>query len=372
MIYIVYSIIILILFLIQYYNRNSGLQKNILFYLGALVFISLFALRSPYVGGDTIAYCDFYMGKPSLYGNLNQTPEVEYGFHYLCKILSQLFHSKFVFIFISSLLSLVPFLILVRKYSIYSNLSLLYILCSNYMIMVINLETNIRQNIAAGYIMMALFLVLEKIRIKRKSYIALLFIVMAVLTHNTSFLIIPLLLLLYFIPFNKWGSIIFIIASFVIDLFFVDYLTQFLIAVQSFLSPVDQLSQIALYLDTSRDTGVTGISGVFMVSFTLVYWSIINVWYADDTELNNIFIKSMVVGTGICVMCHSFGMSYRMLSCIQILGYCYIPQAMKTNKIFFILNMFAILYLFYRNVVFLSTVSVDSNSHIIPYTFIFE
>ena len=370
MIYIVCSIFIFLLFCLQY--RNGCRNKEKFFYLGAFVFFSLFALRSPYVGGDTLAYCDFYMGHPSMYGYLNQPPEIEYGFHYLCKILSPIFHSEFAFIFISSLISIVPFLLLVKKYSIYSNLSILYILCSNFLIMVINLETNIRQNIATGYIMMALLLILEKPIVKRKLYVILLFIVLALLTHNTSFITIPLLLLLYFIPFNKWGSIIFILASFVIDLFFVDYVTQALFALQSYVMPVDQLSQMASYLDTTRDTGVTGIAGVFMVSFPIVYWSIINVWYADKTELNNIFIKCLVVGTGVCVMCHSFGMSYRMLYCFQLLGYCYIPKAMQTNKKFFMLNTFALLYLLYRSIVFISNVSVDSSSHIIPYTFIFE
>ena len=117
MIYIGLIVILFFLFVTEY-----RLRKNIsyTFWLGTFFFIALFAFRGDNVGGDTIEYCRYFEGKTSsTYGSLKSNDDIEIGFRWVCMALQKVSLSRFWFLFSTSLLSLIPFVLIVKKYSIF-------------------------------------------------------------------------------------------------------------------------------------------------------------------------------------------------------------------------------------------------------------
>lgn len=370
MIYVCLIIILFCLFQIERNNRNN---KQITFWISTVLFVGLFALRGDNVGGDTLEYCKYFEGKDSsTYGTLKYNENIEIGFRFLCVLLQQISLSHFWFILSTSLISLIPFVLIVRKYSISAPLSYFYVICSNFCIMVVCIETHIRQNIATALIMLAIY-ILNQNKLNRKTlFCGLLLSICGLLTHTSIYLILPFLILLYFIPLNKAIAINIIISSCIITVFFTKYYGEYFMGLMAILSPYEAFDNITRYMESDK-YGLSDTVGIFTHFAPIAFWVIVNIYYSTYEELNNIYMKCLVIGSSLIIMSTSFGMSFRMFYALQILGVCYIPQAIVNNKRAMCLNFFPYLYLFYRIVVGVMTPSnYNTDSHYLPYNFIFE
>ena len=280
--------------------------------------------------------------------------------------------SRFWFIFSTSLLSLIPFVLLVKKYSLYPNLSYLYIICSNWAIMVVCIETHIRQNIATAFLLMALYIFLYENKTK-KSYIScVLLLIAAVMSHTSIYLILPLVLLLLFVPLTKKVSYCLIIGSCLITLFFTDVFTYVFTGLMFWLSPYEAFDSLTRYMDSDK-YGLSGKAGLLTDFAPIAIWALINIYYSNKNEINNVFMKCMVVGTSLTIMGSSFGLSFRMMYALLMLGYCYIPIAYKNNSKSLFVNFIPLLMMFYRLIgAVMNPVEYSAESHWLPYMFIFE
>lgn len=375
MIYIIYILFFTFLLLKEKGNTNFELRKR-RFYIGSFFFLALFAFRGENVGGDTYEYCRYFMGEhSSTYGVLGENENIEIGFQWFCMLMNRISNTPFFFIFTSSILTLLPFVLLVRKYSSMPNLSYFYILCSNFMLYVVNIETHVRQNISGAFIMMALLLYLQNgiSRHKKYSLVAIVsFLALAILSHSSSYILLPLLIVIMFLPFKRKYSIAIIAISVVVSVFFVDAVTDLFLGLNFMLNPYEELANITRYIE-SEQYGTSNTILRITHSLPLAFWAGYNVYKADDEENNNIFIKCLVVGTAISIACGSFGMVFRMVFLYQLLGCVYIPKEIARNKNALFVNLIPYLYLFYRIVVMVASASnYNTDSHILPYMFIWE
>lgn len=333
----------------------------------------MFAFRGDNVGGDTIEYCRFFEGKnSSTYGLLKFNDNIEIGFRWICMVLRKVSISRFWFIFSTSLLSLIPFVLIVKKYSIFPNLSYLYIICSNWCIMVICIETHIRQNIATAFLMMSVYLFLSGKKQKKTLLMCVGFIIASILTHTSIYLILPFLILLYFIPLTKTISYCLIVGACIVTLFFTDIFTSLFTNVMILISPYDVFENLTRYMDSEK-YGLSGQAGLISNFIPIAMWALINIYYSNEDELNNIFMKCMVFGTSFTIMGSSFGLSFRMMYTFLLLGYCYIPVVYKRNLRAVLINFIPLLMMLYRIWgAVLNPMQYNAESHWLPYQFIFE
>lgn len=370
MIYIFLIFFFLILFFFELKNPRD---KTFIYWLGTFVFIALFALRGDNVGGDTLNYCLYFEGNSSsAYGTLKNNDDMEIGFRGICMFLQCISHSRFWFIFSTSLLSLVPFVMLVKKYNIFPSLAYLYIICSNWCIMVVCIETHIRQNIATGILMLALYIFMSNDKSKKKNALVILLVLLSLITHTSMYLILPLLFVIYFVPFSKRGSILVVIGSCIVTLFLTNFFADLFANLMLLISPYEVFEHITRYADSEK-YGLSNKAILFSEIAPVALFALINIYYATKVELNNIFMKSLVVGTSVTIMASTFGMSFRMMYALLLLGYCYVPIAYKTNRKALFLNFVPLVWLLYRLWgAVLNPASYNSESHYLPYMFIFE
>lgn len=366
----IYVVLIFLFFLLFVYEYKSRQKVTYTFWIGTFLFLALFAFRGDNVGGDTSEYCIYFEGKTSTtYGSLKLNDDIEIGFRWICMALQKISLSHFWFLFSTSLISLVPFVLLLKKYSSFPNLSYLYVSCS--FTMIVCLETHIRQNIATAFIMMALYLLLNA-QNKKNIIISAVLIAAGILTHTSIYLIFPLLLLLYFVKLTKKASYILVIGSCLVTLFFTDFFSQMFTGLMMLISPYETFSNLTRYMDSDK-YGLSGKAGLFVSFLPTALWALINIYYASKDELNNMFMKCLIVGTSVTIMASSFGMSFRMMYALVLLGYCYIPMAYKKNTKAMLINLIPILMLTYRFIMYTkSTAQINTEAHWLPYMFIFE
>lgn len=375
MIYII-AIIIVFYLAITYQRTNILSQKNLIFFLASLVLILLLSLRDVSVGGDTIEYCKFFQGKfSSTYGRLNDT-SVEIGFVKFCEALRIVSKSSFVFIFATSLMTLVPFIVYANKYSNNRVLSILYVLASNHALLLINLETNLRQCVSTGFLIWALYL-LHGLKEYKRKHISFIFIILlltfAILNHTSQFLIILIILVLHFIKFNKLISYISVIVALIISVYFVNVFENIFIYLISLLSGFDDLSNITRYVSDSSSYKMSGIAANLVKQLPLASLMLYTISKSTYNEMQTISYKSFIVSYFIITISLSFPLGFRMVFPLQLLGCVHVPQIfMKNPKSFYINLMF---YIFFTMRLFLSVINTNNynlDNHFLPYKFIFE
>lgn len=375
MIYIVTIFALLALFIIEY-NKKSIKTKRRVFWISTAIFFFLLAFRGNNVGGDTYEYCKFYLGKiSSTYGMLyNPFSQIEIGFIWFCKLFNPIFTSSFAFIFLSSLFSTFPFFLLVKKYSAYPSLSYFYVMCSNFMVMVVNLQTNLRQDIAIGYILLSIYLLLDNQINKKRLVLIVCLLTLSFLTHKSIYLILPFGLLIWFIPFNRKISLLLIVASVVASVFYTSGIETIVMNLfsMSFFDSNEMLTQIANYVDNDK-YGLTGKAGQLIVLLPSTFWAVYNVYFASEEEMKNIFMKSIVIACVFINLGSSFPLSFRMVFAFQILSVIYIPKRICINTKLMVFNLLALSWIMYRLFVMVSTPSFYNNeNHLLPYKFIWE
>ena len=200
----------------------------------------------------------------------------------------------------------------------------------------------------------------------------MLLLIAAVMSHTSIYLILPLVLLLLFVPLTKKVSYCLIIGSCLITLFFTDVFSYVFTGLMFWLSPYEAFDSLTRYMDSDK-YGLSGKAGLLTDFAPIAIWALINIYYSNKNEINNVFMKCMVVGTSLTIMGSSFGLSFRMMYALLMLGYCYIPIAYKNNSKSLFVNFIPLLMMFYRLIgAVMNPVEYSAESHWLPYMFIFE
>ena len=193
MIYFLLGFGLALVVLFNFFSNEK--ENNIPFYIFAFLTTAMLAFRSQYVGGDTILYVQEFK-----YGDYVNREWGWFFFNYLASLFGK---SPFVIIFWSSIISILPFILLANKYSNNKCLSLLFLfLFANTAI--VDLETNLRQNVGTGLFLLSIYIYSE---FKNKTWkyliVPIALALWGTLCHSSLYFVIPLSLCFSFVKLNK-------------------------------------------------------------------------------------------------------------------------------------------------------------------------
>jgi hypothetical protein len=395
MIYLFVLFLFLSLSFVELYCFKKKKILKYTFAISSFSFLALFLLRKETVGGDTVAYVDYYMGRHSLtYGYLyDKQSSIEIGFQGLCKFFSSFIHFDFGLILVTSVISIVPIIFYIKKHSNLPSLSFFYIVCLSYMMLIINLETNLRQVVANGYFIIALLLVennshlLKQMVLKKKEKIKcaflrkyvgkvllyLTFIFLALCTHNSMFFILPMLLLSWFLPFSKKTAIISIVIAMCISLFAPYVISDSIMKMMKlsiFSRDVFDHANGYLYEESNYSwQDRASLYVIFPIALTTIY----SVFVSKEEELKSFNAKCMIMGSIAFIIGVILPLSFRIFFSLMIIGISYVPKKIALKPQVYICNFVLYLWPIYKVVLLVfNQENYYCDNHLLPYLFIWE
>ena len=289
------EILLAILFLLN--NKNN---KNIIYYLSSSLILLIMCFHDGYgnhkgISNDFPEYIGFFTGRGSMYGNIELNVS-EYGlelpYYYFCKFLRLFGSSEILYIVAYGIMSTFPILLLIKKYSENSALSilLLFVLMNGYTFLF--LYAAHRQMIANSCFLLTWFIVEnENIKYIIKYVIAGILLLVAIWAHSTSYIIFPVLIVLYFLSkysnvvcFSRKTAISFVMGSLIIGTllqrFWGDYFSLFMISLGDF----DEIARSTHYfIDDVYESKKIVFRAVSPLSFLACFF----LYKSDDTELHS-------------------------------------------------------------------------------------
>lgn len=358
MIYFVIAILLFFSFLISL--RKTYTPAKYINFIFILV-LSVFAFRNVNVGGDTLKYVyefthDQYRGR-------------EIGYVLFCDFIRFFGDTPFVYLFFTSLISILPFLLLIRKHSNNSILSLLYVFC--FFNLIICFETHIRQNIGTGFVMLSIY-IWEIVSSKSWKFwiIPLLFLVFGVLCHSSLYITVPLCLIIPFLPINKKIGIIVVIAAFFIGGVMQQLIVGIFQLLYSLIDGYDAFDRILAY---SEDGSLGGYDmSPFNVSNIILFLWMMFIIFASENN-NSYYFKAFVLYGVLHCLFRTSDLTFRSFFIINILALIYIPAKIQRRSIYkIIMCVFLVDWLQYLYRLCVTPSMQNKDAFMFPYTFIFE
>lgn len=215
-------LIVDIFFLILYWNYNY--HKRGALFLSCFI---LFCLMVSHNGRfnmmcDYTNYMNLFLGKESIYGNIDMTSgyDLEKPFYYFLKFLRTFPVIPFTYIFGIGVMFCAPLFFLIRKESNNPPLSLFFLMVLNNASIYLFFFSAHRQMLATVFLLWA-YVIYKYTRFKYKNIIAVLFVLFGLFSHSSSYFIIPVALLLYYIKLPSKKYLYTIVAiSLILGLFF--------------------------------------------------------------------------------------------------------------------------------------------------------
>lgn len=280
--YIILDIGLFIIRWIDYkFNRNNS---NFWFYISAIALMLLIGLRHYLVGPDMIGYTEAYMDWGSRYDEVLEKQWVLNVFIQTAKNI--LPHHPSYFVFSIMLVTTIPVLWGIKHYS-KDKIGSLIALMTFEGTLVIYVVT-IRQGLAISFMLIALYISVEQV--KNWEAYSVGFATLSLFTHSSSFLITPLLFVLYLLNIRKSKYIYLLI---ILSVFLGESLSRFVGDLSFYLiSLSDEMARLAAYEGTSYvEDGVTRFR-VYIPMSVLACWVV----YCSEERNLNIFEKILIAG----------------------------------------------------------------------------
>lgn len=279
-IYVFVDIILFILFL-QYREKNT----NKLFFFAAFSLFFLITMHDGHMTNDYEHYQNFFTGRgPSIYGTIDNSPDIEKGYIIFVKFLRLWDDSELYYRLSIGLVVCVPWLYLVHRHSACPILSIL-------LLMVINQGANLQTFFCAHRQMLAISSMLVAYSIFERKvkfwYVwDILLCAFACYTHSTSLFIIPLFLILLLIPItNKISYLIITIVSLVLH-FVIDFNKVFIILGNSLVTTLES-NRASAYLENDYSDVSVGIWPFLLLSFLFLIF----LYFQRKEMVNTIYLK---------------------------------------------------------------------------------
>ena len=351
--------------------RNKG---TFLFVIGAFITFFVLAFRSRDIGGDTFAYCDYFNGTGSYYGNVDYSEQTtEIGYYLLNKFLRIFGDNDFIIIFGTSVVTLLPFYYLIYKNNKENRLLSLFMYFSMWFLLT-NSQTALRQCCAIGFMLVA-YIIYETGKLKAvvKYGLILFFVALSLLSHTTMYIVFPILIAIHFMKLSRNGAILALIISLVVTI-----LSQNLVGdVLSFLSLLAASSidsaEITRYLNYD-------IENESVLNYTLFLYVLVIVLLSSEDECKKFSLKCLVVGQCMFIFSSAFALSYRLALGLFFFGATYTPRNFtikNKNAIAMLFNLILIFCIvktcytdFYKYVNYKTMIS--DTARMLPYSFIWE
>ena len=280
------ELLFIVLFFIELGTKQSEARRLRFLYVESSIVLFVLAFRNFNVGADSILYTSYY-SNPNSY--LGQMP---IGFELFCDFL-KLFSSQWqFFIFVTSFLSLIPFVYYVKRFAPIVTLCFLtFLLCWELLWL---LETPIKQTTAITFFWWGL-LIINKSSHKIVGWIfGLFFIAFSILTHSSMVLVLCVLVVLYFVHFTRTSAILSIFASVIISSSIIplipglyDKLETYTMAYQLFDNVQNHTEDIATGLIT-YDIKKYLLPSLYVVVFIIL---------SSEEELKSLQAKCLISGT---------------------------------------------------------------------------
>ncbi len=217
-IYLIVDVILLIFCWI--YNCH---KKGTLFFSCFIFFCLMVAHNGQFnMMCDYTNYMNLFLGKASIYGNINTSSgyDLEMPFYYFLKFLRIFPIIPFIYILAIGIMFCTPLFFLIKKESNNPPLSLFYLMVLNNASLYLFFFSAHRQMLATVFLLWA-YIIYKYARSKYKNIITILFVLLGLFSHSSSYFVIPIALMLYFIklPTKKYLYII-VAISLILGLFF--------------------------------------------------------------------------------------------------------------------------------------------------------
>ncbi len=373
-VYVTTWVILFVLLFMELSHNNSQVRKRY-FYIGAFFVFFIIAFRSEFVGGDTENYCRFFDGKPSMYGSYKELDDAishEVGFLWTVRIIRLIGDSHFIFIFCSSLLSLLPFFYIIKRDSEVKILPLcLYMLLFG--ILTVS-ESAFRQNYGVGYLFIGYIILTSNLKSKIKYFFVCFFMIVACVCHATIIIALFLIIISYFLRLKKWHAITFILASVAVSVGVNNFFGSIFSLSGELMSNIEVFVRLQNYYETGEFELDEERVSIFRLLPTSLFVCLI-LWKNNNRSSLPIPFNCLVLGTCIYNIGLSFPMMFRVVYPLLLLGITVSPGNLRLNKnqIQKILIMFFVLVFMQRQLDHLINYDYSNNeAKMLPYTFIFE
>lgn len=319
-------------------NKFSNKTNRRYFAFICILWAMVFGLRAYTIGNDTPAYADFFMGKDSFYGQINQNPNLEIGFLALVKALRLFTDSPTV------LFTILSTWLFVLVYKIYTrvcddrkctfNLLVFFIISNSF----ITLMVATRQSAAFCVLLTGICMLIDYQKfktnnssvVKRKCYlfISFGFVLASVLFHKSILFLLLILGICYYVHFTKKQMYIMIFFSFILSIFFIN-------EIGNFFNQVLMLAGSIGFTGANMDVmSIYGSSfGDFNQNFiTLLAWAvpvILTIYLSDNDYVNTFFFRVLVLSVCIFLVFNTTFLIERINTLLVLLG---LTQYLPYNK----------------------------------------
>lgn len=303
----------------------NGSNKRQFFYISGGLLLILTCLHNGQgdpngYGYDFPEYLAFFKGEgDSIYGSLESDSgyDLEWPYYVYCKLLGLFFQYDFIYIIGIGLTIGIPFLYLVRKYSNNPALSIFLLLT------ILDTQTYLfflsvhRQMLANTFIFLA-YIVIES-DMRRKKTIALLLLFLALSSHSSSFIIVPVLLVLWYVKINirKSYALITLGVTFLAGLVINRLLSDEFRALFFLIENSESLERTVHYIvDDVYEEGNTSFNILFPLNAITAFM----VCFAKKEDLRSFGMKCMLFATAIYNLLCMIPLIDRSLTTFVLLG----------------------------------------------------
>lgn len=365
-IYVVVSIILLFLF-IQEKKHNAF----VFFIISWLIFFMLLAGHN----GEFINNMDYknymylFLGKSSMYGSLDVDNgyELEWPFYYFMKFLRLIFpQTNYAYVMAYATFISIPIFLLTSKMKDRTPLALvlLILLFGGYsFVFLLSIQ---RQMLAISFFIYAYY-IYQYTNLKRKNLYILILCFLGLMSHSSSYLVLPLIMFVLFVKFmTKKTMYMCLIISFIMGIMFQHILQSYFSQFISLLSAFSVLDRTTYY----TMEGVYDLnSQTFTSLFPYTLLGLITIWLYKKEELNTIASKSLIISIIWYNLFSSIPLFDRSIFFFVILGLTNgLPSLAVWGKGKIIYSVIILLFL-YLNIKHVYSLG---NYQMLPYPFIFS
>ena len=368
-IYVVVSIVMLILFLVEQNTKNGKLRMT-LFYVASFLAVGLLAFRGNDIGGDTISYCGYFTGKGGVYGIWETNDGFETGFVWLCGLLMHISRTDFCLIFFTSLITMLPFVYLIWRDCKSSQVLPLCLYMTVWGILSVT-QTALRQNLSVSLLFLAyIFYTSEGIKNKYKYLLIAISLWGSFISHTSSLIALPLMVGCTFIRLNKKTAYILTIGSFIVVMVFKNVFSSIFDMFNQMMTGVEMASHMLdTYYGNVRYSLDSEISFNRLVPATLLVVLLIRMSNEDDMKSH--YLKFLVIGASLYNIGASFPMIFRTVYPLLFMGILFVPMELSKakNKVCKMLMVILIAFFIRNQVVYMKP---GTDDRMLPYMFIWE
>lgn len=328
------------LFMSFVYNKRN---KKIIFCISCILLFILLGLHNGTgdpkgYGYDFPHYLNFFRGHMDMYGSVDhpESYELEMPYYYMCKFLRLFGNYDFIYIIGCALIYNIPFLYLVNHYSNNKPLSILLLF------IVLNTTLHLfvvaahRQMLGNTFFLLATILLLSKKNInwkndKLKIVLSVLSLLIALLSHSSSYFILPILLFVFYIKVNNKNIILVIlIISFILGIIASNIMLNYMKDIMLILGSFENIERTTIYLNNDIYDSATSS---FNALLPLTLLTLVFVYFSNKAEINSFFLKCLVMATIIINLFFSVPLISRSMTTLLLIGIAgSIPYAITRNK----------------------------------------